>query len=368
MSTTPRTDIASRDTLPSALSATQDGQAVDAWIMAKGSRSIHTLSAYRRESNRLLLWTAEQNCRLADLKVEDVHAFFALLADPPLHWLRPRQMRQGDALLDTQVLVKALNPDSIDYTRTVLGQLFSYLSDAGYLTRNVFRLSAKPATVTSTTPKRLLDVDCWQWLWQWLIDLPETRPDQARAARRWRWVMALLYHTGIRREEAAKGVMGDFTRHGGHWTLSVVGKRLRLRHVSVNSALLDELMRYRRSLQLSTLPVPGETFPLIASLQRSRTGQLSPRSIGLIIHDLALLAAGDCEDAHWRAQITRLSTHWLRHTNATHRLLAGASMRTTQDELGHTDPKTTSLYAHAIDSQKHADAEKLANMGNRDLG
>jgi site-specific recombinase XerD len=55
-----------------------------------------------------------------------------------------------------------------------------------------------------------------------------------------------------------------------------------------------------------------------------------------------------------------MTTHWLRHTNATHRLLAGASLETTQDELGHADPHTTRIYAKTSDTKRREDAEKLA--------
>ena len=60
-----------------------------------------------------------------------------------------------------------------------------------------------------------------------------------------------------------------------------------------------------------------------------------------------------------------MTTHWMRHTNATHRLLAGASLETTQDELGHVSPTTTRIYTHTMDSQRDEDAEKLAQLLNK---
>ena len=50
----------------------------------------------------------------------------------------------------------------------------------------------------------------------------------------------------------------------------------------------------------------------------------------------------------------------MRHTNATHRLQAGALLETTQDELGHTDPRTTRIYAKVSNKQRQHDAELLA--------
>ena len=58
-----------------------------------------------------------------------------------------------------------------------------------------------------------------------------------------------------------------------------------------------------------------------------------------------------------------MTTHWMRHTNATHRLMAGASLETTQDELGHVSPLTTRIYTHTLEEKRAEDAEKLTQLG-----
>lgn len=346
-----------------AIDAQSDAEAVAVWLRAKGGRSANTFDSYRREAVRLLLWLDEQRMALRDMKVNHVHQFYSHLANPPKDWLRPRKPRRDETLLATQVLAGKLSNKSIDYARTVLGQMCAYLQDAGYVQRNVFRLSIKPPVIVQATPTRLLDLDSWHWLWDWILNLPQAKPIEVAHAARCRWLFALLYHTGIRREEAAHGRMGDFTRKERSWSLRVMGKGNKEKFVTVNSTLLRELLLYRKALKLEAYPVPGEEFPLVASVNSMRRSQLlTPRAIGLIVATVGEQAAGACEDEYLRVQIAQMTTHWMRHTNATHRLMAGASLETTQDELGHADPRTTRIYAKVADKQRQEDAEKLATL------
>lgn len=346
-----------------ALGVKSDAQAAAVWIRAKGSRTENTFDTYRREAARLLIWLEEQGLSLKEMKVDHVHLFFAHLASPPRHWIRPRKPARDQALAMTQLLASPLSASSIAQTRTILGGMCSYLQDAGYLQFNVFKLSLKPAVIVSEHQERSLHLDSWFWLWEWVCNLiGETARERSRAARA-RWLFALLYHSGLRREEVARGVMGDFVRTDNGWRLRVVGKGGKERWVSINSLLLKELMQYRKGCGLSAFPLPGEEFPLVATINvGARSRNLTPRSIGLIVQELAKSATADCHDPHVCSQVEKLTTHWMRHTNATHRLAAGASLETTQDELGHSDPRTTRIYAKTIDSKRQEDAQKLADL------
>lgn len=352
----------------SIIDAQNDVEAAALWLKTKGGRSVNTFDAYRREATRLLLWLGENNLFLAELKVNHIEQYFAHLANPPTHWLRPRKPKRHDSLQPTQVLLGPASAKTIDQSRVVLGQLCGYLQQAGYLWHNVFRLASRPVVIKQTVVTRLLDFEAWQWLWQWILRLPqETGREKARAIRT-RWLFALLYHTGIRREEAANGRMGDFVRKDQAWTLRVVGKGNKEKFVTINSSLYRELGLYRRALGLREEPSPAERTPLVASVNDARKSEpMTPRAVGWIIYTIGNQAASECQDGHIKTQIANMSTHWLRHTNATHRLMAGASLETTQDELGHADPRTTRIYAKTTDRRKQEDAEKLADL-NRVTG
>jgi len=343
-----------------ALNARNDIEAVTTWLIARGCRSQNTFAAYRRAAVLLLTWLDERGLTLADMKVEHANDFLRHLGNPPAHWLRPRNVKQDD-LLPTQLLTKALDGKSINYIRTVLGQMTTYLHAAGYLTRNIMHLTMRLPAVERSMAERHLDQRSWAWLESWVSRLPRSTDHEAAQAARARWVMALLYHTGIRREEAAIGRMGDFVRDDKTWRLRVVGKGKVERYVTVNTRLIEELMLYRSAMDMSPpLPSPNEATPLVVPFRGDRTRTMSPRAIGKIVAEISNLAAANCPDEHIKARLEAMSTHWMRHTNATHRLAFGASMKTTQDELGHKDPRTTGIYAKVADGQRIADAEKLA--------
>lgn len=375
------THIATLKTTPALISAGEitDAQAVVLWLRARGSRSERTFDAYRREASRLLRWAGEQGMTLAAFTVEDTHRYFQHLTNPPAAWVA-RPGRQSKTHL-----AGPLSAGSLRYTRTVLSQLFGYLQEAGVVKSNVFKLSPIPAVAEIPVVERTLDLDAWRAVWAWATQVTEKQESpcdkgrlsgrldgrlngslSGRHAVRARWVLALLYHAGLRRSEAVTATFGDFFRQDGQWLLRVHGKGNKPRFVTVNSALAAEMVRYRRACGLATdNPTPGDPRPLIASVQPRRASlmaRLTPRALDRLVQAIATHAAQATDDPVIASRIAKMTPHWLRHTHATHRLLAGASLETTQDELGHADPRTTRLYAKTADTKRRADAERLAAL------
>ena len=315
----------------------KDIEAITKWLCGRANRSENTFDSYKRQAEKLLNWALQKNLNLTQFTLESANEYLDYLSD------------------------SGIKPKSLRYSRTVLTQMFSYLCDLGYLNRNVFNLTPPPLVIEEDVPIRYLDIDAWIWLWNWLTTRPVKTQEEKIKARD-RWLFALIYYTGIRRSEVASGKMSDFMYKSNRWVLKVVGKRKKVRFVSINTILLQELKRYRISLGLNELPSSKEQFGLIIQLKGNKERQLTARAIGLMVYNVREQVIADCEIDHISMQIKEMSTHWMRHTNITHSYMAGASMETIQDEKGHADPKTTRIYLKTQAEARQRDSEKLAEL------
>ena len=330
----------------SSIASDNDLDAIQTWLAVKCSNSTHTQSAYAKEARRFLVFMAYELglTGLSDVKVEHLEAYWQHLARPPAHWLigSPPSL---SAPLDTRLLRGALSTRSIAYSRTVINSLYNYLKNANYLQQNPVAVSRK-MTVQHSHAEKGLEPDAWRFFWQWLIQQQHAQltPEKQLLAVRNRWMCALLYHSGLRRSSIASANMNQFYRRQGQWMLSVTIKGNRQHHVVVGEFLLQELQRYRLALGMSALPSPNDDRPLLINL-RHENQKMSERNIGYLFEKMTAACAQDCVDPYLADQIRRLTCHGVRHTFATHSLIAGARLESVQHALGHQSISTTSIYA-----------------------
>ena len=158
---------------------------------------------------------------------------------------------------------------------------------------------------------------------------------------------------GCRSVEIYRANLGDISESYGQYYLKLDGKNS-IRTVVLRSDLGEEIARYRQARAKNGENVNAD-HPLFISLSNRRYGQrLSRRGIGYIVDSYL----SECGLKH--SDLDRsLSPHSLRHTAGTLSLQNGSSLREVQDFLGHSDPKTTAIYTHVLNSQEHNPASRI---------
>lgn len=142
-------------------------------------------------------------------------------------------------------------------------------------------------------------------------------------------IIALLYATGMRREELANIKLGDIDLNTGMMT--VIGKGNKIRQVPMGETTLDDLKRYL-PLRRQLVQTKGTTT---RNLVLNRDGlPLSVRSIDRLVKKFG------------RAGGLDFTPHTLRHSFATHLLENGADLMLIKEILGHASLSTTQKYTH----------------------
>ena len=158
---------------------------------------------------------------------------------------------------------------------------------------------------------------------------------------------------GCRSIEMYRANLGDISESYGQHYLKLDGKNS-IRTVVLRPDLGEEIAQYRQARRSTEEKLTAES-PLFISLSNRRYGQrLSRRGIGYIV-DRYLSKCGLKHSDLER----NLSPHSLRHTAGTLSLQNGSSLREVQDFLGHSDPKTTAIYTHVLNSQENNPASKI---------
>ncbi|KWK74242.1 integrase [Burkholderia ubonensis] len=337
------------------IAADTDIEAVRLWL-AEYAGSPHTLRNYRKEAVRLLIWaTRALDKPLSSLTREDFLLYERFLAAPTADWADPALPRRGGT---RRLFDGPLSERSRRQALGILSGLFNYLVAAGYLAGSplALRRSRSSATARQRRIERYLD----HTLWQSVLDSVETWPKDAPRERqhyeRSRWLLRLLYHTALRASEAAHAKTSDFFQRRGRWWLHVIGKGGAEGEVPVSDTLMADFARYRTFCGLPATLAPDDLSPVVMSIAGDTARHLTPTAIYLIAKEVFLRAADMLEAANpvGAATLRRASTHWLRHSAASHQADAGTDIRFIQKNLRHASIETTGLYLHAEDDRRHA--------------
>jgi site-specific recombinase XerD len=155
--------------------------------------------------------------------------------------------------------------------------------------------------------------------------------------------------------------MGHFYQDSSsNWWFMTVGKGNKMRQIAVSDSMLNALKRYRKSLDLSPLPLANEQLPLLPK-EKGKGPMTSTRHIRRIVQlcfDKAIEQLRK-ESAQSDADALEAATvHWLRHTgisddiNKRNRPIAHV-----RDDAGHGSSATTDRYNDIELKERHKSAK-----------
>lgn len=344
------------------ISADNDFEAINAWL-AEFSDSPNTYRYYRKEVERLLLWSLVQLKKpLAELTRSDFIDYQAFLADPQpeAYWCGPRRSRQSSSWRPFQ---GPLNQNSQRQALIAVNAFLSYLVDARYLRGNPLSLIRRRNRRLKEEDKhvaieRFLDQETWCYLKSYIANLPQSTQREVEQYERIRFLFHFLYLLAPRASEVANHTMNSFREYRGKWWWFVMGKGSKRAKVPVTDEMLDALMRYRGFLGLSDLPSTDDDTPLLCSIKGSTS--VTSTTIYRIVKSVVTAAADAWmgQEPQKAMKLKRASTHWFRHTSITGQDDSGISLKYLNRNARHDKLETTAIYQHAEEDMWHAESQK----------
>ncbi len=356
------------------IAAVNDVEAIKAWL-ARFADTPTTLNSYRKEAERLLLWSVtELGKPMSSLTHEDFLVYQRFLASPqpPERWIMKSGHKCSRFDEGWRPFAGPLSPTSQRQAIVILNALFSWLVNAGYLAGNPLSLSRQRQRQARPQVTRFLDEEVWQEV-KIAIDVMPRETDRDRQHYyRVRWLFSLLYICGLRISEVVQNTMGCFycrRDKGGEerWWLEICGKGDKVRLLPATQELMVELARYRRENGLTPFPLTGESTPLLLPIGR-KIRPLTRSAVHLIVKEIFSRASlrvrqNKPEANRLAAQLDEASAHWLRHTAGSNMAAAEMNLQHVRDNLGHESISTTSRYLHSEDDQRHKDTEERHRLG-----
>jgi integrase/recombinase XerD len=276
-------------------------------LAVEKGRSVHTLSAYRRDLLRYVAFLSTRDRVLGTATPADVEAFVAAL--------------RADGLAAAST------------TRTLVAvrTMHRFLASEGVLPHDPATEAESPRR-PSSLPKALSEAQV-----EALLDTVQAADDAAGGRDpvvvRDRALLELLYSTGIRVSEACGLGFGDVDLDAA--LVRVFGKRAKERIVPIGRpagrAMAQYLDRGRPALVPQRWAARDDADAVFLGVRGRRLARQAAWEV------IQRWAAAAGLEAH-------ISPHVLRHSCATHLLDHGADIRTVQELLGHASVSTTQIY------------------------
>jgi site-specific recombinase XerD len=350
------------------IDAKTDAEAIVAFLR-EYKDSPETLRSYTKEIERLLLWCVHvAKVNISSLRRDHMLLYQEFLKDPQPKktWCAPsvsRLNKDGSFNTSWRPFVKGLGGSSINKAIKILDSFFNYLVQTNYLIGNPLAVDRRRKKRNQSKPRiidRYLELDEIHAVLNALAEHPITDDTVRFQVVRARYIILLLFYTGLRIAESANHTMGHFILREKHWFLRVIGKGKKLREIPIPDELLRALADFRHAVGLPTAePQFQESTPLIP--MQNLKSAITPRRIDQILKWAFNLGAVRFESTHPQkaSKLRAASAHWLRHSYVTYLLEAGAPLKVAQENAGHSDIGTTMLYSHVAQTDRFEATKNL---------
>lgn len=367
----------------SLLSAHNDLSAIEAWL-SKTKPDSHTRRSYRKEAERFVLWAIlEKNKPVSLLTVEDCIDYRDFLWDlgrvTPAIWAKKFTVEQGRWLGQRgtprwstfwRPFEGPLTDSSQKTALVIIQSLCQWLTDQHYLHGNPFKSVGKLARLDNRIDvTRALTNAEWKAIKSYLGQM-------ASDARyyRLRFILVLAYSTGARLSELVamkKKDLRAFTRDDEavqQWEIKVTGKGGVTRDVQLHLFVMNEIRGYLKQRGHVSFEAAQPETPLIAGLEIDPETERADQTLSASrLYDVLKGFFGEVADTLPPSQrdmadrLRKASTHWMRHTFATHFLQTGGELAILRDLLGHKSLSTTSVYVTTERDNRSRAMEKFGN-------
>ncbi|MGO2931651.1 tyrosine-type recombinase/integrase [Microbacterium sp.] len=167
-------------------------------------------------------------------------------------------------------------------------------------------------------------------------------PDHAtKTGLRDQFFMILMYDVAARDAEMLALTVGDIDLR--RLTVDLVGKGAKPRRLPITSETAAHYRRYTEVFHHD----PTADQPLFFTIHGHRKTRMSDDNVGRFVRHHASTARESCTEIP-----EKVHPHMLRHSRAMHLYQAGMPLALITEWLGHTDPETTLIYAHADTEMK----------------
>lgn len=355
----------------------------DFLLSYRGSEA--TFNAYRREVERLLQWsTIIAQKTLLEINRTDIEKFLDFCQNPPKSWISVKQVsrfietssgrvhnpqwRPFVANITKAEFKNGVEADINQYSLSeralrellaINSSFFNFLIQEGYRETNPISLLRQKSKFIKKYQNHQKIRRLSELQWAYVLETAETIDERTL------FIMTALYAMYLRISELVASSrwipqMRDFHQdQDGNWWFTTVGKGNKERMISVSDKMLTALKRYRMSLNLTPLPSPNDTRPLLPK-QKGSGPISSTRQIRNLVQKCFDKAVTNLRDDKFNEDADKLESvtvHWLRHTGISDDVKIRPREHV-RDDAGHSSSAITDKYIDIELRERHASAKK----------